>query len=164
MAKQTGNKLLNYTTEIEPIKTAGEIMGILAAKGAQSIMMDYQRGEPVALSFKITVGGQEVDFRLPCNIGGVLKAMQRMNIPPHYANEEQAKRTAWRIVKTWVEAQMALIECGQAEIAEVFLPYAITATGQTLFQRIQQNPARMLGAGEPDASNVVEGRFLASGE
>jgi hypothetical protein len=164
LAKQSGNKLLNYTTEIEAIKTAGEIMGILASKGAQSIMMDYKQGEPVALSFKIAVNGQEVGFKLPCNVGGAFKAMQRMSIPPRYANEEQAKRTAWRIVKTWVEAQMALIECGQAEMAEVFLSYAITGTGQTLFQRIQQNPSRLLGEGEPETGNLIEGRFKASGE
>lgn len=163
MANKPGNKLLNYTTEIEPIKTAGEIMGLLAMKGAQSIMIDYKSGEPVALSFKITVNGQEVGFRLPCNVEGAFKAMRRMNIPPRYANEDQAKRTAWRIVKTWVEAQMALVECGQAEMAEVFLPYAITGTGQTLFQRIQQNPARLLATGDDEGDNVIQGRFLASG-
>jgi hypothetical protein len=90
--------------------------------------------------------------------------MQRMNIPPRFREKVQAKRTAWRIVKVWVEAQMAIIDCGQAEMAEVFLPYAITETGQTLFQRIQQNPKYLLGAGASEGeSNVVEGRF-ASGE
>lgn len=165
MAGRDNSKLLNYTTEIEPIKTASEIMALLAMKGAQAIMIDYKGGEPIGLSFKITVNEQIVAFRLPCNIEGAFKAMQRMKIPPRYVSEEQAKRTAWRIIKTWVEAQMAIIDCGQAEMAEVFLPYAITSGGQTLFQRIQQNPNRLLAAGdgEQSESNVVEGRFLAGG-
>lgn len=141
-------------------------MALLAVKGAHAIMIDYKQGEPTGLSFKIIVNEQEVGFRLPCDVEGAHKAMQRMkNIPPRYINQEQAKRTAWRIVKTWVEAQMAIIDCGQAEMAEVFLPYAITATGQTLFQRIQSDPHRMLGASEPATeSNIVEGKFATGGQ
>lgn len=162
MNKKDNTKLLNYTTEIEPIRTASEIMGLLAVKGAQAIMIDYDKGEPVGLSFKIAVGGQEIFFRLPCNIDGAYKAMQRLKIPLRYVNLEQAKRTAWRIIKAWIEAQMAIIDCGQAQMAEVFLPYAITSTGQTLFQRIQTDPARLLMAGDFEPkSNVVEGRFAS---
>src|SRR5262245_61084276 len=160
MTKKDNTKLLNYTTEIEPIRTAGEIMGLLAVKGAQAIMIDYDQAEPIGISFKITIKGQEIFFKLPCNIDGAYEAMQRMKIPPRYVNKDQAKRTAWRIIKAWVEAQMAIIDCGQAEMAEVFLPYALTSTGQTLFQRIQKDPARLLTAGEPEPeSNLIEGRF-----
>lgn len=160
MSKKDNTKLLNYTTEIEPIKTAGEIMGLLATKGAQAIMIDYDKGEPIGLSFKILVNSHEVYFKLPCNVDGALQAMKRMRIPPRYVNPAQAKRTAWRIVKNWVEAQMAIIDCGQAQMAEVFLPYAITSTGQTLFQRIQTDPSRLLQAGEPKIeNNIIEGRF-----
>lgn len=159
MNKKENSKLLNYTTEIEPIKTAGEIMGILASKHAQAIMIEYERGEPTGLSFKLTVKEQEVFFKLPCNVDGAFAAMQRMNLPPRYVNKNQAKRTAWRIVKNWVEAQMAIIDCGQAEMAEIFLPYAITNNGQTFFQRMQQNPNRLLAAGDPESeepSNVID--------
>lgn len=167
MAKRDNSKLLNYTTEVEPIKTAGEIMGLLAMKGAQSIMIDYRDGEPVGLAFRITVNAREIAFKLPCNVEGAHRAMARMNIAPRYQNKDQARRTAWRIVKNWVEAQMAIIDCGQAEMAEVFLPYAITETGQTLFQRIQENPNRLLGSGSDDetrADNVIDMRRIAGSE
>lgn len=160
MTKKDNTKLLNYTTEIEPIRTASEIMGLLAAKGAQSIMIDYDKGEPVGLSFKIFVNAHEVYFKLPCDVEGAYNAMRRMKIPPRYTTREQAKRTAWRIVKNWVEAQLAIIDCGQAQMAEVFLPYALTSNGQTLFQRIQTDPSRLLQAGEPEIeNNVIEGKF-----
>jgi hypothetical protein len=141
--------ILNYTTSIEAIKTAGEIQGLLAAKGAACISIAYQSGEPTALQFVISVKGYEINFRLPCNIDGVHSAMKRdRKCPPRFQSREQAKKVAWRIVKDWVEAQLAIIESGQAEMAEVFLPYAVLPeTGQTLFQRITSDPSRMLGAG-----------------
>lgn len=163
MAKHTGAKLLNYTTTIEPIKTAGEVMGMLAAKGVKSINIDYNNGEPTGLSFMVEIKNRPVYFRLPCNYEGAERALRR-TAPARYQTLDQAKRVAWRIVKDWVEAQLAIIECGQAEMAEVFLAYAITETGQTLFQRMTQDPARLLTGGDAESSNVIDGRFLAAGE
>ena len=37
----------------------------------------------------------------------------------------------------WVQAQMALIEAGQVQIDEVFLPYLTDGTGRTLYQLYQ---------------------------
>lgn len=154
--------ILNYTTKINPLKTATEIQHILAVKGATSVSIDYRDGEPVALSFKIEVRGRDVAFRLPCNWKGVEKALQRdVTIPSRLKTEEQAKRVAWRIVKDWVEAQLAIIGSGQAEMAEVFMPYAITDNGQTLFQRFAQDSSRLLTT-SGDASgegNIIEGKF-----
>lgn len=163
MPQKGGTKLLNYTTTIEPIKTAGEVMGMLAAKGVKSINIDYSNGEPTGLSFMIEIKSRPVYFRLPCNYEGAERALRRTT-PARYHTTDQAKRVAWRIVKDWVEAQLAIIECGQAEMAEVFLAYAITENGQTLFQRMTQDPSRLLTEGDTGAGNVIEGRFLASGE
>lgn len=66
------------------------------------------------------------------------------NIRPMYCNEAQAIRTGWRIVKDWVEAQMALIEAGLASLPEVMLPYAITSNGETLYKRIEQDRTLLL--------------------
>lgn len=154
--------LLNYTTEIEPAKTAGEIVGLLAAKGAKSINMDYQAGEPVALTFRIDIHGIDMAFRLPCNYEGAERALRRL-APPRYQTTRQAKRVAWRIVKDWVEAQLALVELGQAELGEVFFHRAITSNGQTLFQRFVDDPSRLLAAGSEAPSNVTEGKFGTEG-
>ena len=162
MPQKAGTKLLNYTTTIEPIKTAGEVMGMLAAKGVKSINIDYNNGEPTGLSFMIEIKSRPVYFSLPCNYEGAERALRR-TAPARYHTPDQAKRVAWRIVKDWVEAQLAIIECGQAEMAEVFLAYAITETGQTLFQRMTQDPSRLLTDGS-EQGYVIEGRFLASGE
>ena len=59
----------------------------------------------------------------------------------------QAVRTAWRIVKDWVEAQMALVKTQMATTQEVFLPYAVMKDGRTLSQHVETNPGFLLGDG-----------------
>ncbi len=38
----------------------------------------------------------------------------------------------WRIVFNWVQAQIAIIEAEQADIATVFLPYAVMTNQKTV--------------------------------
>ncbi|MFN6559978.1 MAG: hypothetical protein RMY28_009240 [Nostoc sp. ChiSLP01] len=49
------------------------------------------------------------------------------------------------MLKDWVEAQMAVIEAGLATLPEVFLPYAILPSGQTVYDAINQNGLKALG-------------------
>ncbi len=65
-------------------------------------------------------------------------------VPRSKCTNEQAQRVAWRIVKDWVEAQMAIVEAQLADMAEVFLPYAITKKGTTLYKEVQTNGMLML--------------------
>ncbi|MDR3599509.1 MAG: hypothetical protein P4L49_03355 [Desulfosporosinus sp.] len=37
----------------------------------------------------------------------------------------QAKRVAWRIVKRWIDAQVAFVESGMLKFDEVFLSYKL---------------------------------------
>lgn len=138
--------ILNYTTKIDSAKTVGEIQSMLGAKGAKSVSAQYANGEVVAIFFSIDIQNQPVNFRLPCNWEGVLRSFKSdRNVPRSSETKEQAQRTAWRIVKDWVEAQLAIIESGQAEMAEVFLPYAMTGTGQTCYQLLASRPQLLLG-------------------
>jgi len=124
----------NYSTGIAEDKTVGEIMSLLAAKQARSIRIDYDdQGRPAAVSFVLIISELPIPFRLPCNFEGVLKAMAtayksgsaRYRFERNPESVMQSRRVAWRIIKDWVAAQMALIEAEQASMAQVFLPYAI---------------------------------------
>ena len=66
--------------------------------------------------------------------------------------QDQARRTAWRILKDWIQAQMALLETNMVEMEEIFPPYMLSGE-QTLYQALQANQFRALpsGAGEPAA-------------
>lgn len=131
--------LLNYTTKIEAIKTVGEIQRTLANHGAKSILSDYDdQGQIEALAFRIITPHGDIGFRLPIDPAAVLKVLKQQNdmgkVPKAFVNHQQAVRVAWRIVKDWVEAQMAILETEMVNMEQVFLPYMISGNGRTLYE------------------------------
>ncbi len=133
--------ILNYTTRIKADKTVSEIQAKLGKAGAQAVMTEYDdNGEVSALSFRLENQGQMIMFHMPARIGRIYAVLQRQEVPKKLRTMEQAGRVAWRIVKDWVEAQLALVEADQAEMVEVFLPYAQDPrTGKTLYQSLESN-------------------------
>jgi len=135
--------ILNYTTTISTEKTAGEIQRKLAIAGAEAILSEYDKeGVLCAMSFRIN----NLFFRLPINIEGVYKALQGSRLPAKKKTYEQAAKVAWRIIKDWIEAQVAIIEAGQAELDQVFLPYAVNHDQRTLYEIAKDNGFKMLSA------------------
>jgi len=137
--------ILNYTTTISTEKTASEIQKKLAITGAEAVLSEYDKdGVMCAMSFRI----RGLYFRLPINIEGTYQAMNKdRRIPNRLKTYEQAARVAWRIIKDWIEAQIAIIQAGQAEIEQVFLPYAQNQLGQTLYEVIKENEFKQLTEG-----------------
>jgi hypothetical protein len=133
--------ILNYTTSIDTGKTAGEIQKKLVVAGAQAVLTEYdQDGIMSAMSFRIQTVHGLLHFRLPINIEGVYQSLKKdYSVPRRLVTYQQAARVAWRIVKDWIEAQIAIIQAGQAELSQVFLPYAQNAEGETLYEIINKN-------------------------
>jgi len=142
--------LLNYTTQIDAFKTISEISKALAKVGASAVLHEYDdTGNIVALSFKIKMNDQEIAFRLPTDYRPVLKVLENdYRVPRKLQTKEQALRVAWRITKDWVEAQAAFIETMMVTTAQVFLPYAVTSNGQSLYEYVGQNTQLLLGEGK----------------
>lgn len=134
----------NYTTSVDVYKSLGEIQGALANHGARQIMVNYDAGQPVGLLFGIETPDGPRGFCLPANVEGVRAVFARQKVK---AQPGQAERTAWRNVRDWIMAQMAIIEAGQVQIDEVFLPYLTDGRGQTLYQ-IYQRGQLYLESGE----------------
>jgi hypothetical protein len=127
--------ILNYTTTISVSKTAGEIQEILAKAGANRVMIEFGSDRtPDAIYFEIDVNNRTAQFRLPSRWHGVAQSLQDSKVERKFKTEEQARRVAWRIIKDWCEAQLAIIEAGAAELAEVFFPYLINpASNETIY-------------------------------
>lgn len=139
--------ILNYTTSIKVEKTVGEIQEKLARAGARAVMTEYDDEHVVsAVSFRMLHMNIVVSFRLPAQIDKIYVILQRDdNVPRRLKSREQASRVAWRIIKDWIEAQLAIVEAEQAEMVEVFLPYAQNpATGQTLFEQLAGSEFKLL--------------------
>lgn len=140
--------LKNYTTTISVEKTIGEIQAMLAKAGASRTMTEYDdTGNIVALSFQLKLGEDFIAFKLPTDWRPVRDVLLRQRAVPEYRAEEQARRTAWRITKDWIDAQLAIIETKMVTTAQVFLPYAVTNSGESLYEHIAQNNQLLLGGG-----------------
>ena len=137
--------LLNYTTKVPVIKTLAEIQAILVKAGATAVLNEYQDGYIIALSFKVVVNGQEIAFKLPSEWQPIMSILERQRVPRSLQTQEQALRVSWRIVKDWVEAQMAIIETKMATVDQVFLPYAVMRGGKTLYQKIVDDGLLLTG-------------------
>jgi hypothetical protein len=133
----------NYTTDIPVDRTIAEIQTILAQNGARGIALEYdEHGRIKDIFFKITLNSKELPFRLPAKAERVYQALwgERQDWEHTRYGEgwrAQAERIAWRICKTWLEAQITLINLDQAKMEEVFLPYLILPGDKTLFETME---------------------------
>lgn len=131
----------NYTTTISVNKTIEEIQGILSKHGATAIMTEYDNGNVTGLSFKIMTPRGELGIRLPSNTDRVLQVLknQRKNNNQVRDTFDQANKVAWRIIKDWIDAQMAILETEMVEMEQIFLPYVLNNKGKTLYQEFKEN-------------------------
>jgi hypothetical protein len=146
----------NFTTDVDAGKTCGEITGLLASKGAKRVQIDYDdQSQPSAVSFVFPVYNFPVYFRLPCQLDGVLKCLRtQKGVPYSRQNKETARKVGWRILKNWLEAQLAIVEAGAAQMHEVFLPYAVHQDGKTMFALFDEQYAnKALSA--PEAKEAI---------
>lgn len=134
----------NYTTKVPAVQTVGEIQGILAAHGARKVMMDYgENGKVTAVTFALQLGENLQGFRLEARPHGVLAAMAKDRLR---CDETQAENIAWRNVKDWIAAQVALVETEQATMDELFLPMMTGRKGETLYEAFQSGQLLLGGA------------------
>ena len=139
--------ILNYTTKVPAEKTASEIMAMLAEKGARQVMMDFgDDHQPVSLKWRVDTSTGPQAFSLPIKADAVFEVLTKQRVLPSNpeARKDQANRTAWRIIKEWVAAQMALIETEMVVMEEVFLPYMLADGDRTVYQVLSQSQFKAL--------------------
>ena len=137
--------ILNYTTKIKAVQTAGEIQAILAAHGARRVIQDFdQAGAPVNVSFVIDTPQGARAVRLPVNVDGVHAALIAQGVK---ADRAQAERVAWRIAKDWLEAQMAILDAQMVQLDEIFLPYLLDHGGERTLYEAYRDGRKLIGDG-----------------
>ena len=127
-------------TAIPPEKTAAEIQELLGRR-ARRVMTEYDGGEVVAISFSIMFQEKEIFFRLPVRWQNYLKVLERQHRRNPRSrgevNEAQARRTAWRIAKAGLEADLARVDAEMVDLTEIMLPYVVqNKEGETLYERL----------------------------
>ena len=138
--------LKNYTTRMTVSRTAGEITRTLVKKGAQEILTQYNAaGEPSGLKWALETKHGRLAYELPVRYAPVFEALTNDGLLKHSPERrmQQAQRVAWRILRDWIEAQIALLESGMVSMDEVFLPYMLTDNG-TIYETMDSGGFRSL--------------------
>ena len=138
----------NYTTKVPADRSIQEIQNALIKNGAVGVLYEYEKGTGriSALKFGLVIKDRPVSFSLPVNwrkFQAVLK-MQEVN---RWNDEDYCYRVAWRDIRDWVLAQMALYETEMVELPQVFLPFATDDKGNTIYNKIL-NSKFLLGDGQ----------------
>ena len=107
-------------------------------------MSDYENKKPVAISFALDGPFGLRGFVLPAAVDGTLRAFQKSKVK---ADQNQAEMTAWRNIRDWVLAQMALVESCDVPLDEVFFPYLANKSGMTVYQ-LYAGGQLMIGCGD----------------
>lgn len=127
--------LLNYTTKVPVKRTIDEIHALLVKAGARSFMTDYDDdGKPSGIAFQVGTPLGRRAYTLPVHPKRVYDVLLRDATPRYLSSPDQAERVAWRILKDWVEAQMAIIETEMVTLDQVMLPYMQDDDGRTMYE------------------------------
>lgn len=153
--------LKNYTTGISVDKTVLEIEQILSRHSATDIWKQFDgAGNVVCVNFAVNTEFGKMPFRLPMDVlavSQILKNEKKSGKLSGVSNREamdleHARRVGWRIVKDWIDSQMALVEIKLVKIEQVFLPYAYDfRTEKTLYETFREKKfAGMLMEGKSE--------------
>ena len=137
----------NYTTKVPANRSIDEIQKALVKNGATAFLFEYEKGTGriSALKFKLVVGEQEVAFALPVNWRQFQQCLKNEGAR-RYTDEDYVYRVAWRCIRDWVLAQMALYETQIVEMPQIFLPFAVTGNGETIYEKVKGGQL-LLGSG-----------------
>lgn len=142
--------LKNYTSTVPISRSVQHIEDRLIRYGAGKILKEYDEKKRLsAFCFILSVNGKEIPFKLPARVENVEKVLKgevrRPTAGTWQRIQEQAERTAWKLVSDWVDIQLSLVELGQVEITEVLLPYVYyPATKQTFYEQIKDGGFKLL--------------------
>lgn len=109
----------------------------------QEVLAYAENGKVTAVTFALDCCGSLHGFRLEARPDGVKAVMAKERTK---CDDEQAERIAWRNLKDWIAAQVALVETEQATMDELFFPKLVDRNEKTLYE-VFQNGQLMLGDG-----------------
>lgn len=155
----TGQALLNYTTTKPVWETVGEVQGLLAKHGATHVMTEYGQGGTITgIAFVVPTDHGPRRYSLPVQVEAVHTRLQQQHADAHPQStirkkgkptSERSAMVAWRILKDWLEAQLAIVEVGMAHVDQVMLPYMQTGDhGETVYELYRDQQGALPAGGD----------------
>lgn len=139
---------LNFTTKIAAAQTVGECTAVLAQAGASSVATHFEDGRPRGLSFAMQTPHGKRNFTLPVDVAAMHKVLLKAKADGQFASIHaradafttlaHAENVAWRVVKDWLEANLALIAAQMASLDMIMLPFLHVDAEHTLYQAYRE--------------------------
>lgn len=132
-------RLFAEDTDVSAAKSVSEITALLIESGARAITTEHENGKTSGLNFCMPYGAGQIPYKLPVRIEPVFIYLQKRRSSGYdrsrWKDQDRAKaeRIAWRQLFWWLKSQIALIQLGMVEPAEVLMPYMLGADGQSFF-------------------------------
>lgn len=147
----------NYTTTVSANRSINEIQDALVAHGAVGCMFAYDdEGRISSLRFALNVKENIVNFSLPVEWKKFQEVLKQQGVK-RWDDDDYCYRVAWRNLRDWVLAQMALYETQMVEMPQIFLPFANDASGETLYDKVLKQPNSFLLSGSDVRRNDTRG-------
>lgn len=130
--------ILLESTSVPVATRIGKIQSLLArTAGVDEVSTKLAKGglaESVSFVMALESGGDETRLRflLKPDVEGVRRQRRRLKPSSNVLKQEQYERIAWGQLHEWVNVQVAMIEGGQMNPVEAFLPRMIDSGGRTL--------------------------------
>jgi len=152
----------NYTTTVPANRSIEEIQRALVANGATGVLYEYEKatGRIAALKFILILDDKQVGFALPVEwrrFQQVLKndhelehQGRRSRTKPRYMDEDYVYRVAWRCLRDWVLAQMALYATQIVDMPQIFLPFAVGKGGKTFYEQVMDGKFLLKGGDDEE--------------
>ncbi|MDQ5987352.1 MAG: hypothetical protein CSYNP_03092 [Syntrophus sp. SKADARSKE-3] len=127
----------NYTTKVPANRSIEEIQTALIKHGATGMIYEYEQGTGriKSLKFVLRINDANVGFSLPVNWEKFQEVLKLQEVK-RCDEDDYVYRVAWRNIRDWVLAQLALYETEIVELPQVFLPFATTTEGETLYDKL----------------------------
>jgi len=107
-------------------------------------MIEYENLRPQSISFILIDRGHAIPFRLVANPNAVQAVLIEDEVQRKFRTLEHAERVAWRHLRDWIDAQIAIMRTGQASAAQLLLGFAVMNDDETLYDRITSESGRKL--------------------
>lgn len=141
----------NYTSTVEATKSMAKIEELLVEIGASNINKQYAEKTCTGITFLLFDPQlqQTLPFHLKAQVEECFNVLwqdvKRPRPETRDAIQQQASRTAWKILADWTEVQCTIILLGQAKPLQMFLPFMYDMkTNETLFDKVSSGKVRLL--------------------
>lgn len=141
--------VVNYTTAAPVMQTLAEMQERLATSGASHIGVSYEDGSPIALTFMLRGPHGPRHFTVPVDVDAMQRLLRshedagrfrsQRKAKGHFTSREHASRVAWRVMKDWLAATLAIVEADMLRLDEVMLPYLMVGPERTLAQAYRES-------------------------